>query len=75
MTAPTVFQCRACRSSDCIPVISFGTTPLADALLSKDQLGALEVTAPLDRFKETAGVLCRQRPSDSGLARAGQREH
>lgn len=45
---PSAFHCRACGSMDCMPVISFGTTPLADALLSKDQLGEPEVTAPLD---------------------------
>ena len=47
MTEST-FHCRACNSSQCIPILSFGTTPLADALLSADQLGSPEVTAPLD---------------------------
>ena len=42
------FHCRACSSANCIPILSFGTTPLADALLSADQLGSPEVTAPLD---------------------------
>ena len=44
----TTFHCRACGSPECIPILSFGTTPLADALLSADQLGSPEVTAPLD---------------------------
>ena len=47
MTQST-FHCRACNSAQCIPILSFGTTPLADALLSADQLGSPEVTAPLD---------------------------
>jgi len=47
MTEST-FHCRACSSLKCIPILSFGTTPLADALLSADQLGSPEVTAPLD---------------------------
>ena len=47
MTQST-FHCRACSYSECIPILSFGTTPLADALLSADQLGSPEVTAPLD---------------------------
>ncbi len=47
MTEAT-FHCRACNSTKCIPILSFGTTPLADALLSADQLGSPEVTAPLD---------------------------
>ena len=47
MTEST-FHCRACSSAECIPILSFGTTPLADALLSADQLGSPEVTAPLD---------------------------
>jgi hypothetical protein len=47
MTSET-FHCRACNFAPCVPVLSFGTTPLADALLSADQLGSPEVTAPLD---------------------------
>ncbi len=42
------FHCRACSYDKCVPILSFGTTPLADALLSADQLGSPEVTAPLD---------------------------
>src|SRR6202012_2321479 len=44
----STFQCRACDCAECISILSFGTTPLADALLSADQLGSPEVTAPLD---------------------------
>src|SRR5271156_2562791 len=44
----STFHCRACNFEPCVPILSFGTTPLADALLSADQLGSPEVTAPLD---------------------------
>src|SRR6201996_3944617 len=47
MTQAT-FQCRSCDCAECVSILSFGTTPLADALLSADQLGSPEVTAPLD---------------------------
>jgi SAM-dependent methyltransferase len=40
--------CRSCGSNELEPVISFGRTPLADALLTEDQLGMAEITAPLD---------------------------
>ena len=40
--------CRACGHESLIPIISFGETTLADALLNEDQLGESEYTAPLD---------------------------
>ncbi|KPQ34304.1 MAG: C-methyltransferase [Phormidesmis priestleyi Ana] len=40
--------CRSCGSSDLKPIISFGETTLADALLTADQLNETEYTAPLD---------------------------
>src|SRR3990172_12910265 len=40
--------CRSCGSNRLEPIISFGKTPLADALLTKRQLGTPEITAPLD---------------------------
>ena len=40
--------CRSCGSNNLEPVISFGQTPLADALLTKEQLGSPEISAPLD---------------------------
>jgi hypothetical protein len=46
--ADTIFHCRACASSDAIPIISFGKTPLADGLLTRGELDAPELTAPLD---------------------------
>jgi len=41
------FRCRACGSAGCQDILSFGTTPLADALLTKEQLNSEEITAPL----------------------------
>ena len=43
-----VTSCRSCGGRTLVPVISLGTTPLADRLLSADQLGDAEPTAPLD---------------------------
>ncbi len=40
--------CRSCNSADLKPIISFGETTLADALLTKEQLNETEYTAPLD---------------------------
>jgi len=40
--------CRSCGCDKLEPVISFGQTPLADALLTEEQLGMAEMTAPLD---------------------------
>lgn len=40
--------CLSCGNSDLDLVISFGYTPLADNLLTKDQLELPEYTAPLD---------------------------
>jgi SAM-dependent methyltransferase len=41
-------QCRSCSADHLEPLISFGRTPLADGLLTKEQLGQPEVTAPLN---------------------------
>ena len=40
--------CRSCGSHQLHPIISFGETTLADALLTREQLGQPEYTAPLD---------------------------
>ena len=40
--------CRSCESPEVELVLSFGHTPLADALLTKEQLASPEYTAPLD---------------------------
>lgn len=41
------FKCRACNSTGVEQILSFGTTPLADALITKEQLNSAEITAPL----------------------------
>jgi SAM-dependent methyltransferase len=40
--------CRSCENKDLKPIISFGKTPLADALLRKEQLEKPELLVPLD---------------------------
>lgn len=40
--------CRSCHSEPLIPVLSLGETPLADGLLTFDQLGEPELRAPLE---------------------------
>ncbi len=47
MTTPNP-TCRSCDGTDLKPIISFGETTLADALLTKEQLTETEYTAPLD---------------------------
>ena len=42
------FRCRACDSAQVAPILSFGRTPLADALVTREQLQDGELTAPLD---------------------------
>ena len=50
--------CRASGKDDLKSIISFGHTPLADALLTKDQLGQPEYTAPLDlAFSPSSGLV------------------
>jgi SAM-dependent methyltransferase len=41
-------SCLSCGSTDLKSIISFGYTPLADNLLTKEQFDAPEYTAPLD---------------------------
>ena len=40
--------CRACGSDHLQVILSFGETPLADALLTEQQLAEDEIFAPLD---------------------------
>ncbi|MGB7274050.1 MAG: hypothetical protein WBC69_12185, partial [Geitlerinemataceae cyanobacterium] len=40
--------CRSCGHPDLESIIDFGYTPLADGLLTKDQLDRPEYTAPLE---------------------------
>ncbi|MCJ7701160.1 MAG: hypothetical protein MUO62_06220, partial [Anaerolineales bacterium] len=39
--------CRSCQSTNLVPILDFGETPLADRLLREDQLSEPELTAPL----------------------------
>ncbi len=41
-------KCRSCGAAGLELILSFGTTPLADRLLTADQLDRPEITAPLD---------------------------
>ena len=43
-----MFNCRSCGSADVLPVLSLGRTPLANALLTQEQLVQSEETFPLD---------------------------
>jgi SAM-dependent methyltransferase len=47
VTAP-VAACRSCGAGDLHPVLSLGATPLANSLLTEEQLTAPEPTYPLD---------------------------
>ena len=50
--------CRSGGANDLEMVISFGNTPLADALLTQDQLDRPEYTAPLElAFSPSSGLL------------------
>lgn len=42
------FSCRSCGNTDVKEILSLGKTPLANALLTKDQLSESEETYPLD---------------------------
>ena len=44
----TEFRCRSCGAADVQPVLSLGRTPLANALLTEEQLSRPEATFPLD---------------------------
>ena len=43
-----MFTCRSCGSSSLDPIISLGRTPLANALLTEEELSCAEETFPLD---------------------------
>ena len=83
----TTFRCRACGSPNSLPVISFGRTPLADGLLTHEELGGPEITAPLDlvfcpdcslvQITETVPpeiLFCRSYPYYSSVSKS-LREH
>lgn len=44
----TTFECRSCGAQNVVPILSLGRTPLANALLSAEQLGQPEPSYPLD---------------------------
>jgi SAM-dependent methyltransferase len=77
------FHCRACGASGVQQILSFGKTPLADALLTREQVGAAEITAPLDlvfcphctlaQITETVPpeiLFCRDYPYFSSVSKA-----
>ena len=45
--AKEIAACRSCKQSTLKTIISFGSTPLADALLAKEELNESELTVPL----------------------------
>jgi len=50
----TVVVCRSCSTAGLAPILTLGDTPLANALLSKEQLSQPEQTYPLDLVLCTA---------------------
>jgi SAM-dependent methyltransferase len=48
VTDCSAFKCRSCGLAGVQLILSFGSTPLADALITRDELESPEVTAPLD---------------------------
>jgi SAM-dependent methyltransferase len=77
------FECRSCKSTRVEPILSFGHTPLADALLTHDQLNSPEIKAPLDlvfcpdcalvQITETVPpeiLFCRNYPYFSSVSKA-----
>lgn len=48
MSSQPTSMCHACGNTDLHLVLSFGRTPLADRLLTAEQLEQPEITAPLD---------------------------
>lgn len=45
--SPFVSQCRSCGGNSLVPILSLGMTPIANALLSEDDLAAPEPLFPL----------------------------
>ena len=44
----TSIECRSCGATTLLPVLSLGTTPLANSLLTREQVSASEPRFPLD---------------------------
>ena len=54
----TGFACRACGEEDVIPLLSLGSTPLANSLLTPEQLDEPETVYPLDLvFSPTSALV------------------
>jgi SAM-dependent methyltransferase len=51
--------CRSCRSGPLVPLLSLGETPLADGLLTREQLDEPELRAPLELALCTACSLAQ----------------
>lgn len=47
-TVDPTFRCRSCGSSTITPILSFGRTPLADNLVTREELASPEITESLD---------------------------
>jgi len=45
----TISRCRSCGQTNLLPILSLGCTPLANALLTAEQLSQPEQTYPLDQ--------------------------
>lgn len=79
----SIAACRLCEQRGIEPILSLGQTPLADALLSAEQLGSFEPTFPLDvtfcptcalvQIRETVPpdmLFCREYPYYSSFSDA-----
>src|ERR1700749_4108101 len=77
------FKCRPCQSTGAESILSFGHTPLADALVTGEQLDSPEITAPLElvfcphcslvQITETVPpeiLFCRNYPYFSSVSKA-----
>jgi hypothetical protein len=63
-------SCRSCGHPDLESIIDFGYTPLADGLLTKDQLNQPEYTAPLELAVSVPPeiLFCRDYPYFSSVS-------
>jgi SAM-dependent methyltransferase len=79
----TIDGCRSCGAPQLRPVLSLGSTPLADALPTAEQLGEPEISVPLDvvfckacsllqieQTVEPAILFCRSYPYFSSVSKA-----
>jgi SAM-dependent methyltransferase len=48
MSSSTIVACRSCASADLVPILSLGCTPLANSLLTREQISQPETTYPLE---------------------------